>query len=83
MAMCHNQNIVPSSVLQWELKKKTGQEEQKKKEGTPGGEGYSAPGELGEAKVAAESPKIPVQDMIPWCFIAMSLTSSSSNWLVS
>ena len=65
MAMCHTQNMVPSSALQRELKKK---EEQKKKEETSSGEGNSAPGETGEAKTAAEPVEALVRDMIPWCF---------------
>ena len=80
MAMCHTQNIVPSSALQRELNKKKEREEQKKIAEPSGGEGDSAPGQPGGAKAAAESPEIPVQDMIPWCFIAMSLTSSSCSW---
>ena len=65
LAMCHTLNMLPSSALQRELKKK---EQQKKKEEKPSGEGDSAPGETGEAKAAAESAAIPVRDMIPWCF---------------
>ena len=56
MAMCHTQNIVPSSALQWQLKKK---EQQYQKE-----DGDSAPGEIGEVKAAAESVEIPVRNMI-------------------
>ena len=65
MAMCHTQNIVPSSALQRELKKK---EQQKKKEENSLGEGNSAPGETGEATAAAEPVEPPVRNMIPWCF---------------
>ena len=65
MAMCHTQNMVPSSALQRELKKK---EQQKKKEEKSSGEGNSAPGETGEAKAAAEPVEAPVRDMISWCF---------------
>ena len=64
MAMCHTQNIVPSSALQRELKNK----EQQKKEEKSSGEGDSAPGETGEATAAAKPVELPVRDMIPWCF---------------
>ena len=49
MAMCHTQNIVPNSALQWELKKKEQQKrkDQQKKEEKSSGEGNSAPGETG------------------------------------
>ena len=80
MAMRHTQNIVPSNALQRELKKKKGREEQKKKEEVSAGEGHSAPGKPAEAKAAAESPELPVRDMIPSCCIATSLTSSFSSW---
>ena len=69
MAMCHTQNIVPSSAPQRELKKKKEREEQMKREEPSGGEGDSAPGEPGGTKATAESPEISVRDMIPhWCF---------------
>ena len=45
MAMCHTQNIVPSSALQRELKKK--EQLKKKKEEKSAGKGDSAPGETG------------------------------------
>ena len=83
MAMCHTQNMVPSSALQRELKKKKGREKQKKNEEVSGGEGHLAPGEPGEVKTNTESPELRVLDMIPWCLIATSLTSSSSGWSVS
>ena len=85
-AMCHTQNIVPSSLLQRELKKEKEREEQlKKEEEAAGREGNSDPGEQGEAKAnaAAETPEVPVRDMIPWCFTEMSRTSSSSSWSAS
>ena len=66
MAMCHTQNIVPSSALQRELKKK---EQQKKEEKSSGG-GHSALGETGEAAAAAEPVKPPVRNMIHGCFTA-------------
>ena len=62
MAMCHTQNIVPSSALQRELKKK---EQQKKKEEKSSGEGNSAPGETREATATAEPVEQPVRNMIP------------------
>ena len=50
MAMCHTQNIVPSSALQRELKKKEQQKQKdkQKKEEKSSGEGNSAPGETGK-----------------------------------
>ena len=66
MAMCHTQNIVPSSALQRELKKKEQQKqkEQQKKEEKSSREGNSAPEETGEATAAAESVEPPVRNMI-------------------
>ena len=61
--MCHTQNMVPSSLLQRELKKK---EQQKKEEQKSAGEGNSAPGETGGAKDAAEPVEAPTGDMIPY-----------------
>ena len=54
MDMCHTQNIVPSSALQRELKKKKKEKERleqmmKDAEEAARGEGVSAPGERGEA----------------------------------
>ena len=68
------QDMVPSSALQRELKKKKEQEEQLKKEEeeAAGGEGMSAPGEQEEirAKAAAVSPDIPVlDDPLPGVFL--------------
>ena len=64
MAMCHTQNIVPSSALQRELKKN--EQLKKKKEEKSAGEGNSAPGETGEATAATEPVELPVRDMIPY-----------------
>ena len=65
MAMCHTQNIVPSSALQRELKnvKKEQLEKAKKKDGEEG----STPGEQGDAvaQAAADLLEVPVRDMIP------------------
>ena len=65
MAMCHTQNIVPSSALQRELKKE--KKEQPEKKVKKDGEEGSTPGEQGDAAVqaAAESLEVPVRDMIP------------------
>ena len=70
MAMCHTHNIVPSSGLLRELKKKEQQKQKdkQKKEEKSTREGSSAPGETGEATAAAEPVELPVRDMIPWCF---------------
>ena len=70
MAMCHTQNIVPTSALQREVKKKEQQKrkEQQKKEDETSGEGNSAPGETEEATAAAEPVDLPLRDMILWCF---------------
>ena len=66
MAMCHTQNIVPSSALQRELKKE--KKEQLEKNAQKEGEEGSTPGEQGdaEAQAAAESLEVPVRDMIPY-----------------
>jgi hypothetical protein len=66
MAMCHTQNIVPSSALQRELKKE--KKEQLEKKVQKDGEEGSTPGEQGdaEAQAAAESLEVPVRDMIPY-----------------
>jgi hypothetical protein len=66
MAMCHTQNIVPSSALQRELKKE--KKEQLEKKAQKEGEEGSTPGEQGDAaaQAAAESLEVPVRDMIPY-----------------
>ena len=66
MAMCHTQNIVPSSALQRELKKE--KKKQAEKKAKKGGEEGSTPGEQGDAaaQAAAESLEVPVRDMIPY-----------------
>ena len=50
MAMCHTRNVVPSSALQWELKKKKERYEQLKKKEEDAAGGDSIPGEQGEAQ---------------------------------
>ena len=62
MAMCHAQNIVPSSALQRELKKKKKDQLEKAKK-ADGGEG-STPGEQGDAaaQTAADSPAVEGHD---------------------
>ena len=79
MAMCHTQNIVPSSALQRELKKK---EQQKKKEEKSSGEGNSAPGETGEAAAAAEPVEPPVRNMIPYLVFYRDVTDEQFQQLV-
>ena len=66
MAMCHTQNIVPSSALQRELKKE--KKEQLEKKGKKDGEEGSTAAEQGDAaaQAAAESLEVPVRDMIPY-----------------
>ena len=66
MAMCHTQNIVPSSALQPELKKE--KKEQSEKKVKKDGEEGSTPGEQGDAgaQAAAESLEVHVRDMIPY-----------------
>ena len=66
MAMCHTQNIVPSSALQRELKKE--KKDQLEKKVKKDGEEGSTPGEQGDAaaQAAAESLEVPVRDMIPY-----------------
>ena len=76
MAMCQTQNIVPSSALQRELKKKEKERLEplmEDAEDAAGGEGGSAPGEQGDAaaQTAAASPEVPLRDMIPWNFTVM------------
>ena len=78
--MCHTQNMVPSSALQRELKKK---EQQKKTEEKPSGEGDSAPGETGEAKAAAEPVELPDRDMIPYLVFYRDVTDEQFQQLVS
>ena len=65
MAMCHTQNIVPSSALQRELKKE--KKEQLEKAMKKDGEEGSTPGEQGDAaaQAAADPLEVPVRDMIP------------------
>ena len=85
MALCHTQNIVLSSVLQRELKKKKEHEEKwRNQEEAAGGEGKSAPREQGEAKAkaAAESP-IPDRDMIPYLVFYRDVTEEQFQQLVS
>ena len=79
MAMCHTQNIMPSSVLQRELKQKKKAQLENAMNGT-GGE-VSTPGEQGDAaaQAAADPLEVPVRDMIPWHSTAMSLMNTSSS----
>ena len=79
MAMCHTQNIVPSSALQRELKKK---EQQKKKAEKSSGEGNSAPGETREATAAAEPVEPPVRNMIPYLVFYCDVTDEQFQQLV-
>ena len=79
MAMCHTQNIVPSSALQRELKN----EQQKKKEEKSSGEVDWAPGEIREAKAAAEPVEIPVRDMIPYLVFYRDVTDEQFQQLDS
>ena len=80
MAMCHTQNMVPSSALQWELKKK---EQLKKKGEKSSGKGKSAPGETGEAKAAAEPVEAPFRDMIPYLVLFRDVTDEQFQQLVN
>ena len=85
MAMCHTQNIVPSSALQRELKKKEQQKQkelQKKREKSSG-EGNSAPRETGEATAAAEPVEPPVRNMIPYLVFYRDVTDEQFQQLVS
>ena len=79
MAMCHTQNMVPSSSLQRELKK----EQHEKKEEKSSGEGNSAPAETAEAKAAAEPVEAPVRDMIPYLVFFRDVTDERFQQLVS
>ena len=85
MAMCHTQNIVPSSALQRELKKKEQhkQKDKQKKEEKSLGEGNSAPGETGEATATAEPVELPVRDMIPYLVFCRDVTAEQFQQLVS
>ena len=80
MAMCHTQNIVPSSAMQRELKKK---KQQKKKEEKSLGEGNSAPGETGEATATTEPVELPVRDMIAYLVFYRDVTDEQFQHLVS
>ena len=80
MATCHTQNMVPSSALQRELKKK---EQQKKNEEKSSGKGNSAPGETGKAKAATEPVEAPVRDMIPYLVFCRHVTEEQFQQLVS
>ena len=79
MAMCHTQNIVPSSALQRELKKKEKQKEEEK----PSGEGNSAPGNTGEATAAGEPVELPLRDMIPYLVFYRDVTDEQFQQMVS
>ena len=82
MAMCHTQNIVPSSALQRELKKKQKERLEKLMKGD--GEESSTPGEQGDAaaQAAADSPKVPVTDMIPYLAVQRDVTDVYFKQLV-
>ena len=83
MAMCHTQNIVPSSALQRDLKKE--KKEQSEKKVAKDGEGGSTPGEQGDAaaQAAAGWQEVPVRAMIPWHSTAIHLMNNSSSWSAS
>ena len=83
MAMCHTQNIVPSSALQRELKKE--KKEQSEKKVKQDGEEGSTPGQQGDAaaQAASESLEVPVRDMIPWHSTAKQPMNTSSSWSAS
>ena len=85
MAMCHTQNIVPSSALQRELKKKEQQKkkDQQKKEEKSLGEGNSALGETREATATAEPVELPVRNMISDLVFYRNVTDEQFQQLVS
>ena len=82
MAMCHTQNLVPSSALQRERRKAIKRQEEYEQEemtleaeadaagqeDTAGDQGTSEQGEPGglQQKKKAASPEIPIQEMIPY-----------------
>ena len=82
MAMCHTQNIVPSSTLQRELKKEKKEqfENNMKKDGEEG----STPGEQGDAvaQAAADPLDVPVRDMIPYLAFHRDVTDEYFKHLV-
>ena len=82
MAMCHTQNIVPSSALLWELKKE--KKEQLEKQTKKDGEEGSTPGEQGDAAAqpAADSLEVPVRDMIPYLAFHRDVTDEYFKQLV-
>ena len=82
MAMCHTQNLVPSSALQRELKKE--KKDQLEKTVKKDGEEGSTPGEQGDAaaQAAAESLEVPVRDMIPYLAFHRSTSDEYFKQLV-
>ena len=82
MAMCHTQNIVLSSALQQELKKKK-KEQLKNAVNGAGGE-VSTPREQGEdaAQATADSLEVPARDMIPYLAFHRDVTDEYLKQLV-
>ena len=82
MALCHTQNIVPSSALQRELKKE--KKEQLEKAIKKDGEEGSTPGEQGDAaaQAAAGPLEVPVMDMIPYLAFHRDVTDEYFKQLV-
>ena len=87
MAICDTENIVSSSGLQRELKKKKNEQLENAMNGA-GGE-VSTPGEQGEAaaqavaaQAAADSLEVPVRDMISYLIFHRDVTDEYFKQLV-
>lgn len=81
MAICHIQNMVPSSALQRE-RKKTERERLERENEEAAGLGDSAPGEQGEAGAAtAASPELRIRDIIPYLQLHRNVTDDESQQL--
>ena len=97
MAMCHAQNLVPSSALQRERRKVIKRQEEYEQEEmnlaaqadavgqeeAVGGQGTSDQGEPGglQKKKKAAPPEIPIQDMIPHLLSHRDVTNEQFWWL--
>ena len=80
--MCHTQNIVPSSALQRDLNKKKKEQLENAIKGDEGE--VSTPWEQGDtaAQAAADSPEVPVRDMIPYLAFHRDVTDEYFKQLV-
>ena len=97
MAMCHTQNLVPSSALLREWRKVIKRQEEHEQEEmnlaavanaagqeeAVGGQGISDQGEPGglQKKKKAAPPEIPIQDMTPYLLFHRDVTNEEVRWL--